>query len=33
MIYLNDATEFEGGRTLFYKNKDSNEIMASYIPR
>lgn len=33
MIYLNSATEFEGGRTLFYKTKDTNEIWASYIPQ
>jgi WD40 repeat protein len=33
MIYLNGATEFEGGRTLFYKTKDTTEIWAAYIPR
>ena len=33
MIYLNSATEFEGGRTLFYKTKDTTEIWASYIPQ
>ncbi|CAF1341956.1 unnamed protein product [Adineta steineri] len=31
MIYLNNANEFEGGRTLFYKSKDSTDIWASYI--
>lgn len=33
MIYLNDATEFKGGRTLFYKTKETDEIWASYIPK
>lgn len=33
MIYLNNASEFTGGRTLFYKTKDTQEIWASYIPR
>lgn len=33
MIYLNSATEFEGGRTLFFKTKETNEIWASYIPK
>jgi WD40 repeat protein len=33
MIYLNNATEFKGGRTLFFKTKDSSEIWASYIPK
>lgn len=33
MIYLNSATEFKGGRTLFFKTKDSSEIWASYIPK
>jgi len=33
MIYLNSATEFEGGRTLFFKTKETSEIWASYIPK
>jgi WD40 repeat protein len=33
MIYLNSATDFIGGRTLFYKTKETNEIWASYIPK
>lgn len=33
MIYLNSATEFEGGRTLFFKTKEIDEIWASYIPK
>ncbi|MBL4643322.1 MAG: 2OG-Fe(II) oxygenase [Flavobacteriaceae bacterium] len=33
MIYLNCATEFKGGRTLFFKTKDTDEIWASYIPK
>lgn len=33
MIYLNSATEFTGGRTLFFKTKDTDEIWASYIPK
>lgn len=33
MIYLNDAEEFEGGRTLFYKDRISAEIWATYTPR
>ncbi len=33
MIYLNNASEFEGGRTLFYRTKDATEIWASYIPQ
>jgi hypothetical protein len=33
MIYLNNADEFEGGRTLFYQTKDSKEIWAAYIPQ
>ncbi|CAM3970017.1 MULTISPECIES: 2OG-Fe(II) oxygenase [Flavobacterium] len=33
MIYLNNATEFEGGKTLFYRSKDSTEIWGSYIPK
>jgi hypothetical protein len=32
MIYLNNADEFKGGRTLFYRTKDAKEILASYIP-
>lgn len=33
MIYLNNATDFKGGRTLFFKTKDTEEIWASYIPK
>ncbi len=33
MIYLNSATEFEGGRTLFFKTKEAEEIWASYTPQ
>jgi WD40 repeat protein len=33
MIYLNSATDFKGGRTLFFKTKETNEIWASYIPK
>lgn len=33
MIYLNGADEFDGGRTLFYKTRETKEIWASYIPR
>ncbi|CAF1218077.1 unnamed protein product [Adineta ricciae] len=33
MIYLNNAEEFEGGRTVFYKTKDSTDIWASYVPQ
>jgi WD40 repeat protein len=33
MVYLNDTNEFSGGRTLFYKTKNTAEIWASYIPK
>lgn len=33
MIYLNSATEFKGGRTLFFRTKETKEIWASYIPK
>jgi WD40 repeat protein len=33
MLYLNSAAEFEGGRTLFFKNKNTTEIWASYTPQ
>jgi WD40 repeat protein len=33
MIYLNGATEFKGGRTLFYKTKEDSEVWATYIPQ
>lgn len=34
MVYLNSAqNNFKGGRTLFYKSKIGQEILASYIPR
>jgi hypothetical protein len=32
MIYLNDATEFAGGRTLFYRSKDDPQVWAEYWP-
>jgi len=32
MIYLNDATEFSGGRTLFYRTKEDPVIWAEYQP-
>ena len=32
MIYLNDASEFSGGRTLFYRSKDDPAIWAEYQP-
>ena len=32
MIYLNDATEFSGGRTLFYRSKEDEAIWAEYQP-
>ncbi|MCS3797607.1 2OG-Fe(II) oxygenase [Niastella sp. OAS944] len=32
MIYLNSATEFKGGRTLFFKTKDTDELWAAYTP-
>lgn len=33
MVYLNSAPDFEGGRTLFFKDKNTPEIWASYIPQ
>ncbi len=33
MIYLNSASEFKGGRTLFFKTKEIDEIWAYYIPK
>jgi hypothetical protein len=33
MIYLNCTTEFKGGRTLFFRTKETDEICASYIPK
>lgn len=33
MIYLNGAVEFGGGRTLFFKTKETAEIWASYTPK
>lgn len=33
MIYLNSSAEFKGGRTLFFKTKETDEIWASYIPK
>ncbi len=32
MIYLNSATDFKGGRTIFYKTKETKEVWATYIP-
>ncbi|MBO2011201.1 2OG-Fe(II) oxygenase [Hymenobacter negativus] len=32
MIYLNDAREFSGGRTLFYRTKDDPTVWAEYQP-
>ncbi|HLK98261.1 MAG TPA: 2OG-Fe(II) oxygenase [Hymenobacter sp.] len=32
MVYLNDAAEFVGGRTLFYRSKDDLAIWAEYHP-
>lgn len=32
MVYLNSATMFGGGRTLFYKSKSDTEIWAAYTP-
>ena len=33
MLYLNSSVEFKGGRTLFFRTKDSQDIWASYIPK
>jgi WD40 repeat protein len=33
MIYLNSATEFKGGRTLFFKTKETSEIWTAYVPK
>ncbi|WP_167856218.1 2OG-Fe(II) oxygenase [Hymenobacter metallicola] len=32
MVYLNDAADFSGGRTLFYRNKDDAQVWAEYHP-
>lgn len=32
MVYLNDAAEFSGGRTLFYRGKDDPQVWAEYYP-
>jgi len=32
MVYLNDAAEFGGGRTLFYRSKDDPAVWAEYWP-
>jgi hypothetical protein len=32
MVYLNDAAEFSGGRTLFYRSKEDPVIWAEYQP-
>ncbi len=33
MVYLNGSENFTGGRTLFFKTKDTDEIWTSYIPK
>lgn len=33
MVYLNDCSEFEGGRTLFYSCKDSEVPIQEYHPK
>jgi 2OG-Fe(II) oxygenase superfamily/WD domain, G-beta repeat len=33
MIYLNSATAFKGGNTLFYKTKETQEVWATYTPK
>lgn len=33
MVYLNDATEFEGGRTLFFRDQHTSAIWAEYHPQ
>jgi WD40 repeat protein len=33
MIYLNNSTELKGGRTLFFKTKETDEIWATYTPK
>lgn len=33
MVYLNDSDEFEGGRTLFYADKDSELPIQEYYPK
>ncbi|MES2733446.1 MAG: 2OG-Fe(II) oxygenase [Bacteroidota bacterium] len=33
MLYLNSSDGFEGGRTLFYRSKESQEIWAAYLPK
>ncbi len=33
MIYLNDASEFRGGRTLFYESRNAARVLAEYHPR
>ncbi len=33
MVYLNSAAEFAGGRTLFYKTKETAAVWAAYIPQ
>lgn len=34
MIYLNSAVgNFTGGRTLFYNNMTTKEILAEYVPK
>lgn len=30
MVYLNDSSEFSGGRTLFFNSKEDDEIIESY---
>ncbi len=33
MIYLNGSENFTGGRTLFFKDKDTSDIWAAYTPQ
>jgi predicted 2-oxoglutarate/Fe(II)-dependent dioxygenase YbiX len=33
MVYLNDAADFVGGRTLFFRDQTSPEVWAAYEPR
>jgi len=33
LLYLNDATEFEGGNTNFYSDQYGIELLASYSPK
>lgn len=33
LIYLNGAKDFKGGRTMFYKTKETDEVWCSYTPK